>query len=112
MLVLLEAMVARTSTRIGKGIVRMLQVERADPEVELVAERLAQEHFRVRHAAVERAIERGELPRGTSPDLVTDLIFAPVFRRALMAKKSVDRTYMNAVIDVVIAGAKAGAARK
>jgi len=112
LLALLENMVARMSTPLGRGIVRMLQVERADPELEIVTQRLSAEHLRVRHAVVERAIERGELPKGTNVELVTDLVFSPVFRRVHMGKKPVDARYMRAIIDVVLAGVKAGAARR
>ena len=61
---------------------------------------------------VERAIERGELPSDTDADLVVELVFAPVIRRAVNGMGPAEEEFLEAAVDVILAGARAGAARR
>jgi AcrR family transcriptional regulator len=110
LLALLKHWAVRANSPLGRGLVRMVQLERTHPEVDQVVQRIAAEHGRVRRRVVERAVARGDLPAGTDAELVVELTFAPVFRRIATAKKPPDPEFIEAVVDVVLAGAKAGAA--
>jgi AcrR family transcriptional regulator len=107
---LLRRVAAKTQTPLGRGIVRTLQLERAHPEVDLVTRQMAARHLRVRRLIVERGVDRGELPEGTDVDLVVELTFAPIIRRVLSGQRLVDDAFIQAAVDVVLAGARSGAA--
>lgn len=111
----LLAVVTRTvricKTPTGLGIVRMLQTERADPEVEALSKALRDRRQQQNRALIERGIARGELPAGVSADLILDLILAPVYVRLVYLGEDVGEDYATAAIDTVLAGACAGAAR-
>lgn len=110
LITLLRHTAAKTQTPLGRGIVRTIQLERAHPEVDLVTRQMAAHHMRVRRLVVERGVERGELPEGTDVDLVVELTFAPVIRRVIAAHRPVDDAFIQAAVDVVLAGARSGAA--
>lgn len=88
------------------GILRAVMTERTVPEIEAVMRRLRAEVQRARIAMVERGIARGELPKGVDPQLVVDLASAPV-QRALIFGDRLDASYVDRVLDVVLAGAAA-----
>jgi AcrR family transcriptional regulator len=60
-----------------------------------------------RHAVIRRVItrgiERGELPAGTDPAEVLDLIAGPVFHRRAVSGAPLDRTFAERVVDRVLA---------
>jgi AcrR family transcriptional regulator len=96
------------SSPIGKGLVRMMQAERAHPEVEAISRVRQKEHRAQRIALVERAVERGELPPGTNLDLIVDLTFSPVVARMIKRDEVVGDEYLETVVDFVVAGGRAG----
>lgn len=102
--------VAFAGSSLGRGISRMMLAERTHPEVEPIARAARERHRRSRAAIVQRAIDRGELPPGTSPELVAELVFSPVYTRLITHWAKPDDVFLCAVIDVVLAGARAGAA--
>ena len=110
LLTLLRRMAERASSPLGRGIVRMVQLERTNPEVDNVLQRMKAGQQHTRRLVIERAIERGELPRGTDPALLVELVFAPVARRCIYGQEPVEDAFIQAAVDVVIAGARAGAA--
>lgn len=106
----LQSYAAFAGSSLGRGISRMMLSERTHPEVEPIARALREKHRRSRASIVERAIARGELPEGTSPALVAELAFAPVYTRLVTQSAKADDAFLGSVVDVVIAGARAGAA--
>lgn len=60
--------------------------------------------------AIERAIARGELPAGTDPLLVMEPIFAPLHFRVAVFGENPDLGGAARLVDLVLAGARAGAA--
>jgi AcrR family transcriptional regulator len=89
-----------------RGIMRVFLTERTVPEVDVLARRFRDELFRMRVAMVERAVARGELPAGVDARLVVDLVSAPV-HRALAFHEPLHASYIERVLDVVLAGAAA-----
>jgi len=94
-----------TMSPLGKGVVRVMQIERAHPEVEPIARALREEYRSLREQLVERAIARGELPQDTDARFLADLMSAPVLARLLMDQEPVDVHFIERVIDLVLAGA-------
>jgi AcrR family transcriptional regulator len=112
LLELLRAIVKRAESPLGRGLLKMMQNEGTHPDVMRVKREVHADHVRVRVIVVERAIARGELPSDTDADLVVELVFAPVLRRVTSGLGSVDEEFLEAAVDVVLAGARAGAARR
>lgn len=99
----------QTST--GRGVLRMLQMERADPEVESITRSLRERRRKSNRALLERGIARGELPAGVSIELILDLLFGPIYSRLIHRGEDVSEEYAAATVDTVLAGARAGEAR-
>lgn len=51
-----------------------------------------------------RGIARGELPPGTDPDLVLDLVASPLFMRHLLAQQAMEREEIERCVDTVLRG--------
>jgi AcrR family transcriptional regulator len=110
LIAVMKASVAYASSPLGRGIVRMMLTERDDPDVARTAALLRVERLRSTAELVEKGVARGELPRGTNAALVADLAAAPIMGRAILRREEVTDAYIRRVIDVVLAGARAGAA--
>lgn len=108
--VMLRDMVSRAQTPLGRGIVRMIQAERADPEVADLIRQMRLRGDAVRRRVFERAIERGELPSGCDTSLLTEFVMGPLVARVVHRGVDADDRFLRALIDTVVAGAKAGAA--
>jgi len=106
----MKSSVAHASSPLGRGVVRMMLTEREDADVARTAALLRAERIREMAELVEKGISRGELPRGTSAPLVADLAAAPIMGRVILRREEVTDGYIRRVIDVVLAGARAGAA--
>ncbi|HEY6318137.1 MAG TPA: TetR/AcrR family transcriptional regulator [Acidimicrobiia bacterium] len=71
---------------------------------------LAREHRRflaerraITRAVLERAIARGDIPVGTDPEVVTDLLVGPLFYRLLVSGAPLTAAYADEVVDSVVA---------
>lgn len=94
------------------GLLRALMADFDDPELRALA-RIVRDRARQRGvAAVERAIARGELPAGTDPDVVLDPVVFTVILRAAIFGDAVAPEFGERLVDLVIAGARAGAGVK
>lgn len=102
---------AFAASPIGRGLVRLIQFERATPEVDRITRTVRAQTMQARAKVVQRAIDRGELPVGTSAELVSSLLFAPILTRVINFGETVDDRFVQGVVDVVLAGAMTGAAR-
>jgi AcrR family transcriptional regulator len=112
LLSLLQTIARKADSPTGCGIIRMFQTERAHPEVDQVMRPLHAEQMAVRRRVIESAILRGELPEGIDIDLVVELLFAPVIRRIATADRRADDAFIEAAVDVVLAGVRSGAAMR
>jgi AcrR family transcriptional regulator len=110
---LLEAVRRRLAVNVAErdaGLTRVLMAEVADPEVATLA-RLVRARFQEPLVlAVERAIARGELPRGTDPQLVLEPVMATVHLRVVVFRDVLEPGYVERLVDLVVAGARSGAA--
>jgi AcrR family transcriptional regulator len=64
---------------IGRGLTRVIQVERAHPELEPIARALREDLRSLRELLVQRAIDRKELPPHTDSRFLHDMMTAPIF---------------------------------
>lgn len=110
LLTLMNEIIARVATDKGRGVVRMIQVERALPEFEEVVRQLRKQHHDARRKLFDRAVERGELPKGTDTALLVELTIAPLMSRLVHVGVEADAQFVETLVDVIVAGARAGAA--
>lgn len=107
----LKKLIASANGSMWRGIHTTL-TGRSEPEIEALAQELHLKERDFRTSLVERAIDRGELPRSVNPELIGDLISAPILRRLLTFGEEVAEGYAEAVVDVVLAGAVVVALRE
>jgi AcrR family transcriptional regulator len=112
LLELLREVVKRAESPTGRGLLRMMQNEGSHPEVEQMKRSLHADHVRARAIVVEHAVARGELPPNIDAELVIELAFAPVMRRVVNGIAPADEEFLEAAVDVILAGARAGAATR
>lgn len=98
----------RTAT--GKGLVRVMQTEGANPEVAGLSAKIRKRQRASWTVIIERAIARKQLPQ-IDPELVIDLVFAPIANRTLYRGESVSDAFVVEVVDTVLAGLHARARR-
>lgn len=98
-------MTALASSPLGRGFLRVIQAERGDPEVDRIARTLRKRNRGVRRMLIERGIARGELPQGTDPDLVGELVFAPIMSRVITFQETLEEGFAEQIIDFVLRGA-------
>jgi AcrR family transcriptional regulator len=96
----------KTSPR-AAGILRMVQLERGNTEVDRIIRGLRTVNQQRRRAPIERAIQRGELPAGTDAGIVSDLVHMPLVLRIVSMGESVSDEYLEQLVDVALAGARA-----
>jgi AcrR family transcriptional regulator len=89
-----------------QGVLRVMQMERSNGEVDRLARRLRDKLRDLRIAMVERGIARGELPKNVDAALIVELVSAPV-QRALLFNELLDRDAVDRTLDLVLAGAAA-----
>jgi AcrR family transcriptional regulator len=81
-----------------------------DPELAAIGRLVRTQMQQPLVAAVERAVARGELPAGTDASLVMDPIFLTLHFRSAIFGEDVGMDFAEQLVDVVLAGARAGAA--
>jgi AcrR family transcriptional regulator len=96
---------AVTKTRAGRMLAGLLAEAQRDPQLgeawrERVMDPLREQH----RVLVKRAIERGEIPPRTDPDLVLDLLFGPAYHRLLNRHRPLSDAFVRGVADMIMDG--------
>jgi AcrR family transcriptional regulator len=110
LLVLLRRNVAKVRRPEGRMISRVIMLEKDHPEVAEIARELRAEHLAIWEEVVRRAIARGEIPEGSDPHIIVDTLSGALFSRMNRTRQRVDDDYLSALVDLVVAGARAGGA--
>jgi AcrR family transcriptional regulator len=88
----------------GQVLPQMVAAARVNEDLAEVFRRLvAERRARVR-VALDRAVERGELPAGVDLELVQDLLIGPLFYRTLMSGEPSSDDLIAEVVAIVLAG--------
>jgi AcrR family transcriptional regulator len=102
---LLGRRLAKRSPR-DHGLIRAVMTDFGDPEVQALARGIATRHQAGLVAAIERGIERGELPRGTDARRVVEPIVATFFLRMTLFGEAPGPADVGAIVDLVLDGAR------
>lgn len=95
----------------GGSLMRMMLAEGASGEISKVARTIRESREDSLRAVITRAIKRGELPRGSDPKLILDLLFAMVQHYVLFMNDPCDDLKIAQFVDLVLVGAENGGAR-
>jgi AcrR family transcriptional regulator len=107
---LLGELVVRMENPEKRCIARMITAEMDQPEVQELVRTLREEHFVPWKTVITRSIERGELPAGSDPRLIVDLVMGAVMNGVVRLQERQDPGYLAAVVELVVAGAEHGGA--
>ncbi len=101
--------VAGTST--GRTLVALVAEAQTDPELAVAWRETVVARARNQHRSmIDRAIDRGEIPRDSDVDVLMDMLYGPAYHRLLQGHLPLTDDFVHQVVAVVVAGAKAGSA--
>jgi AcrR family transcriptional regulator len=101
---MLRASRARMTSPAGAAVIRAV-VAADDPGVTKIARSIWDRAYMTPSPVFERAMERGELPRGTDTALLLELLVAPVLHRIFMLHESAGDAFLTRVVDSVLTNA-------
>jgi AcrR family transcriptional regulator len=95
----------------GRTVAHFIAEVQSDPDLAVAwRERFVDRIRKARRPIIERAIARGEIPAGSDPELIMDLLFGPLYHRYLNMHLPLDESFARSVARMVAAGALDGAA--
>lgn len=91
--------------RVGQLLRELLALGQADPET---SRRLRSDFVLPRHhaalATLRRAQEMGEISAAADLEVLVDALWGPIFHRLLVSHMSIDRRFIDRLLDLVLAG--------
>jgi AcrR family transcriptional regulator len=102
---------AIAGTPTGRSLVALVAEAQTDPELAVAwSERVVMAARNQHRSMIERAIERGEIPKDSDVDVLMDMLYGPAYHRLLQGHLPLTVGFAHQVVAVVVAGAKAGGA--
>ena len=99
----LRHLVDSVSTPEGRALLRVMQVDRADPELDAIIQQQRMRRQAVGVELMQRAIARRELSPDANAELIIELLFSTVTTR-LYASADVSEPALSALVEVVLFG--------
>ena len=99
-----RAIAANITSPLGAALVATLTGEPSDAATDALVHDFWRTRFALAGEIVQRGIERGELRADVDPDLVVELLVAPLYLRLLVTREPVTRRYADRVVDLALAG--------
>jgi len=91
----------------GRAVAHFIAEAQSDADLAVSwRERFVNPIRQARRPIVDRAIARGEIPAGSDPELILDLLFGPLYHRYLNMHLPLDRSFAQGVARMVAAGAR------
>ncbi|MEA2628146.1 MAG: hypothetical protein QOJ10_606 [Chloroflexota bacterium] len=95
----------------GRTVANFIAEVQSDPGLAVAwRERFVDPIRNARRPVIERAIARGEIPAGSDPELIMDLLFGPLYHRYLNRHLPLNESFARGVARMVAAAAIDGAA--
>ncbi len=99
------------SRRGGRTVAGLIAEVQSDPGLAAVwLERFVSRIRQARRPIIERAIARGEIPAGSDPELIMDMLYGPLYHRYLNRHLPLNDSFAKGVARMVAAAAADGAA--
>ena len=93
----------------GNIIPCLIEAAGRDPEMAYLLERIGAERQRVVKAIIERALARGEIQTELDLETLVGVIVGPIVFQKMVRRRELTREYVNACLDVILAGLQARA---
>jgi AcrR family transcriptional regulator len=93
-------------SRLGTILPALIEGGRRDTEMAALYAALVDERRASFTPMVQRAVTRGELPRGVDGDLLLDLVVGPVFYRHLVRRTATEAAEVSLIVDAALAGVR------
>ena len=95
----------------GRTLAHFIAEIQSDPDLATAwRERFVNRIRRERRPIIERAIARGEIPAGSDPELIMDVLYGPLYHRYLNGHLPLDESFARGVARMVAAAARDGSA--
>ena len=89
----------------GPVIAQLVAAAQADPVFAVeYRQRFVEPRRELARAALQRAVERGEIPAGTRMEVALDLIYGPIYHRLLHGHGPVNDRFVKEAIDMALDG--------
>jgi AcrR family transcriptional regulator len=111
LLQLLQQVATRMATPAWRAIMQSLLLGNADPELQAILQRMRDTRPAIPPLVLERAVKRRELPKGSDHELIVSALLGPLHVRIHWKRQAVDERFLRGLVNLVVAGAAAGAAR-
>jgi AcrR family transcriptional regulator len=109
---LLQHRVTRWRTPSGRNLARAILLGSDDVELAAVLRALRHERPMIPQLVLDRAVERGELPRGVDAGFVGEALLGLVQGRLLWRSEVVTDADLRRIVDLIVCGAAHGAAAR
>lgn len=111
LLIVLERLSTSLSTPRKRAIINSLVLSNSEPELRALLRRMREERPAIPQIIFERALSRGEIPKGSNPQIISSALLGPLHTMVMYKREQVERPFLKALLKLVIAGAAAGGAR-
>ncbi|MEY9863156.1 AcrR family transcriptional regulator [Catenulispora sp. GAS73] len=96
----------------GPVIAQLIAAAQADPVFAAeYRQRFVEPRRELARAALQRAVERGEIPASTRMEVALDLIYGPIYHRLLHGHGPVNDRFVKEAIDMALDGIRGGTGR-
>jgi AcrR family transcriptional regulator len=97
----------------GKVVAALLSGGQSDPElIAAFRNRFLWPRRRQAYTALQRGIDRGELPSGLDLDLTLDALYGPIYMRFLIRHSELDEQFAERLCELVLSGAQQSASHR
>jgi len=111
LLVVLERMATSLATPRKRAIMNSLVLGNSEPELRALLRRMREERPAIPQLIFERALARGEIPKGSNTQLISSALLGPLHTLVMYKREQVERPFLKALLKLVITGAAADGAR-
>ena len=110
LLAILRHRAAHMITPHRRAIMHAFFLSHAEPELRSLIQRLRRERPAIPPLEIERAIRRGEIPKGSEAELIAAALLGPLHSLTWKGEAVSDR-FLRSLVNLVVSGAIAGGAR-
>ncbi|MEO6954985.1 MAG: TetR/AcrR family transcriptional regulator [Polyangia bacterium] len=101
-----EESVCAFNSDVMRGVMRMIQTERGDPDVDAIVKELKDRSAAIRRPRLDVAVKRGELPKKADALFVLQLISSAIYSRVVNFSEPVTPEYIAECVRIIVAGAR------
>ena len=91
-----------TETSVGRAIPMMIVAKIQNPELAAAHDAFVASRRSISIGVIRRAMDRGDLPAGTDPELVSDLLTGPILLRVFVTGQPVTPRYVEELVDAIL----------